>query len=171
MDQNVNPDIMFHCIQVSMKATELAEKINMSAQNVDTALCTIGGLLHDVGRIKTHTIFHGLEGAKIIRKKKWPESLALIAERHIGGGISQKETIELGFPAKNYLPVTLEEKIVCYADKLFIYTYDDQNRIIEWKEVQSCLMEVDKLRKRLGGGHLAPDRLLNLEKELKPLFS
>jgi uncharacterized protein len=127
--------------------------------------------LHDIGRASiTHSIHHAIEGAELIRRQGWPEKLALVVERHIGGGIPRTEALELGLPARDYLPTSLEEKVVCYADKLFIYTYDVQNRIIEWREATDCLVEVHKLQKRLGGGHLAPTRLLSLEKELKELF-
>ena len=50
------------------------------------------------------------------------ERLALIAERHIGAGITKEEAIELGLPPKDYLPVTLEEKIVAHADNLIFGT-------------------------------------------------
>ena len=41
-----------------------------------------------------------------------------IIERHIGGGITASEAEKLGWPKGVYVPVTLEEKIVSYADKL-----------------------------------------------------
>jgi HD superfamily phosphodiesterase len=40
-----------------------------------------------------------------------------IIERHVGGGIPSGEARQLGWVAKDYLPETWEEKIVCYADK------------------------------------------------------
>jgi uncharacterized protein len=43
--------------------------------------------------------------------------MIFVIERHAGGGISKEEAKKLGWPARNYLPKTLEEKIVCYADK------------------------------------------------------
>ena len=74
-------------------------------------------------------------------------------------------------PPKDYLPESLEEKIVCYVDKLFVYTYDELDHITGWQDVEDCSTEVEKIRKRLGGGQLAPDRLLALEKELKQLIN
>jgi uncharacterized protein len=41
-----------------------------------------------------------------------------IIKRHVGGGITVSEAKKLGWPEDVYVPVTLEEKIVSYADKL-----------------------------------------------------
>jgi uncharacterized protein len=46
------------------------------------------------------------------------EQLVLIIERHIGAGITAAEAVRLGIPQKDYLPLTVEEKIVSYADNL-----------------------------------------------------
>ena len=46
---------------------------------------------------------------------------ALICERHVGAGISADEICSkrLPLPKRNLLPVTIEEQIICYADKFF----------------------------------------------------
>jgi uncharacterized protein len=41
-----------------------------------------------------------------------------IVRRHVGAGISADEAVALGFPPGDYIPRTLEEKFVCFADKL-----------------------------------------------------
>jgi uncharacterized protein len=46
------------------------------------------------------------------------EKLVSIIERHIGAGITKDEALALGLPPKDYLPLTLEEKIVAHADNL-----------------------------------------------------
>ena len=170
MTQKAAPDVVFHCIQVSMKAKELAERLQRSGHEVDVNLCTVGGLLHDLGRVITHSIHHAVEGAELIRRQGWPEELALIAERHVGGGIPRAEAVVFELPDRDYIPMSLEEKVVCYADKLFIYSYDAQDRILGWREAKNCSEEAKKLRKRLGGGQLAPKRLLDLERELRELL-
>lgn len=85
---------------------------------VDTKLIEAGALLHDIGRAKTHGIAHAMEGAKIARQLKLDRRIVLIIERHIGAGIEKKEAKVLGLPEKNYIPKTLEEKIVAHADNL-----------------------------------------------------
>ena len=47
-----------------------------------------------------------------------PEELIQVIERHIGAGIPEDEAKELGLPDRHYIPDSLEEKIVAYADKL-----------------------------------------------------
>ena len=41
-----------------------------------------------------------------------------IIKRHVGGGITSSEAERLGWPRDIYIPQTVEEKIVSYADKL-----------------------------------------------------
>ena len=47
-----------------------------------------------------------------------PESVIRIIKRHVGAGITAEEAQKLGWPKDIYMPQTLEEKVVCYADKL-----------------------------------------------------
>ena len=84
----------------------------------DFALVEIGALLHDIGRSKTHTVHHAVVGADIAKSAGLPDSVVSIIKRHVGGGITVKEAEKLGWPEDVYVPVTLEEKIVSYADKL-----------------------------------------------------
>ena len=46
---------------------------------------------------------------------------ALVAERHTGSGITMEQVIreDLPIPVQDYLPVSLEERIICYADKFY----------------------------------------------------
>ena len=78
----------------------------------------IGGLLHDIGRSRTHNIDHAVVGARIALENGLSETLVNIIERHIGAGVCREEAVTLGLPEKDYLPVTIEEKIVAHADNL-----------------------------------------------------
>ena len=109
-----------HSLKVSEKALELAEKITKDNINLD--LVEIGALLHDVGRSKTHGFKHGIIGGKILRERGFPKELARICETHILGGLDKDDTNNVGLPQKDYLPQTLEEKIICLADKLIAGT-------------------------------------------------
>lgn len=104
-------NVVEHCLAVSEYAYELALAIKNKGYEVDVELVRLGGLLHDIGRSRTHGIEHGVVGAEILRELGFDEKLALIAERHIGAGITKEEAIELGLPPKDYLPITLEEKL------------------------------------------------------------
>jgi len=104
-----------HSIVVADIALEIANKIKKATLNKD--LVEIGALLHDIGRSKTHGFKHALIGGKILRERGFPEELARICERHILGGLDKEDSREFGLPEKDYIPLTLEEKIVCLADK------------------------------------------------------
>ena len=105
-----------HSLKVSEKALELAEKITVG--NINLKLVEIGALLHDIGRSKTHGFNHAIIGGKILRERGYPKELARICETHILGGLDKDDMNSVGLPQKDYIPQTLEEKIVCLADKL-----------------------------------------------------
>lgn len=93
------------------------------ALKVNRRIVAVGALLHDIGRTRTQGIDHGVEGARMLRDlnvRDDPdiERIALICERHLGGGIPKKEAAKLGLPEKDYIPKTLEEKIVAYCDNM-----------------------------------------------------
>lgn len=111
-------NVVRHCEAVSALAVEIAEACRKKGYNVDVQLVEIGALLHDIGRAKTHTVHHAVLGAEIARSLDLPESLVSIIKRHVGGGITATEAQKLGWPRDIYVPLTLEEKIVSYADKL-----------------------------------------------------
>ena len=90
----------------------------MRGFKIDFALVEAGALLHDIGRSKTHSVHHAVVGAEIAEAAGLPDSVVAIIKRHVGGGITASEAEELGWPEDVYVPVTLEEKVVAYADKL-----------------------------------------------------
>lgn len=106
-------DVIEHCKVVA----ELALLIGKRA-NANLTLIECSALLHDIGRARTHGIRHGIEGARIAREFGIPDEIVRIIERHVGAGIPKDEAESLGLPAKDFLPVTLEEKIVAHADNL-----------------------------------------------------
>lgn len=105
-----------HSIVVAKRAYQIASKITKS--KVDKDLVLIGGLLHDIGRAKTHGFKHAIIGGRILRERGYPKELAKICETHILGGLDKEDAIKIGLPEKDYLPETIEEKIVCLADKM-----------------------------------------------------
>lgn len=88
-------------------------------------------LLHDIGVIKCHApgifcygeapyICHGIEGRAILESLGMPRH-ALVCERHTGSGLSKDDIIrqDLPLPHRDMLPLSIEEKVICYADKFF----------------------------------------------------
>ncbi|MDR2203077.1 MAG: HDIG domain-containing protein, partial [Nitrososphaerota archaeon] len=94
----------------------IAEKLTQK-YTVNVALIEAGALLHDIGRSKTHSINHAIEGMQLAQAEGLPDAIVCIIKRHVGAGITSKEAKQHNWPKDNYTPQTLEEKIVCYADK------------------------------------------------------
>lgn len=117
-------DVIEHCKTVAEYARQIAIDIKKSAENrgrsinIDIDAVFLGGLLHDIGRSKTHGIDHAVVGAAIAIENGLDNKIVNIIERHIGAGITMEEAAVLGLPQKDYLPVTIEEKIVAHADNL-----------------------------------------------------
>lgn len=115
----------------------------------DEELLDNGAMLHDIGIVfcdapgigctGTHRyIMHGRLGAEVLREEGYPQ-YARIAERHTGTGLTAKqiETQHLPLPNHDFTPETIEEKIICYADKFFSKTRLDHRKTTE--EVTSSL--------------------------------
>ena len=143
--------VINHCKAVRDIAVRIAEEAN-----ADIALVEAGSLLHDIGRSKTHGITHAIEGVKIAKDLGLPENIIKIIERHIGAGLSKKEAKKLGLPGKDYIPKTIEEKIVCHADNL-----------IDNSKKQNIDKEIDKALKNKQKEYAA--RLKALHKELSDI--
>ncbi len=113
--RGVPEQVIRHEMAVSRKAMKMAHSVIDLPVNLE--LVKIGALVHDIGRCVSHKFDHGIIGADIIRQMGFPESLARIAECHILAGLTAEEAESYGLPKKEYLPMTIEEKIVCLADK------------------------------------------------------
>ena len=100
-------------------------------------------MLHDIGIFLTDApgiqcfghepyIRHGLLGAELLRCEGLPRH-ARVAERHTGTGLTAEAIVaqQLPLPVRDYLPETLEEQIICYADKFFSKTHLERTRTPE----------------------------------------
>lgn len=112
-EHSCDQEVISHCEAVSELAVRIAKRCR-----ADVELVKVGGLLHDLGRCKSHTMSHAVEGAKLASELSLPDSIVKIIERHIGAGITPREAERLGLPRRDYTPRTLEEKIVAHADNL-----------------------------------------------------
>ena len=106
--------IIDHCKVVY----ERSKDITKFYDDVDLDLIKAGCMLHDVGRTITNGIEHAYLGADLLRDLEVDEKICLITERHIGAGITPDEAKILGLPNRNYIPETIEEKIVAHSDDL-----------------------------------------------------
>ena len=133
----------------------IANIFKSKGYRVDLRLVESGALLHDLGRGQTHGIEHGAVGGQMARQLDMPMELAHIIERHVGAGLSQEEAQRNKLPRGSYIPETLEEKIVCYADKL-----------IEGAHEVGIDSTIDNFAQELGSDHPAIKRLQELHKEM-----
>ncbi|MFH1425020.1 MAG: NAD(P)H-hydrate epimerase [archaeon] len=117
-----------HSKIVKQNSVTIAKELQRAGIEVDIPLIIAGALLHDIGRSESHNVEHGYKGGKILRNLGVPEPICKIAERHVGAGISADEAPALGLPGVDFIPETLEEKIVCYADSLI-----DHDHIVDYE--------------------------------------
>ncbi len=114
--------VIAHCVSVAQLALSMGLKLKNDGLYVDLELVEIGGLLHDIGRAKSHGIDHGIIGVDIAKKNHIEPAVQEIIKRHIGAGITREEAKKMGLPDDDYIPVTLEQKIVANADNLLMGT-------------------------------------------------
>ncbi len=150
-------NVVRHCEAVAKLAVEMAETLQRKGFKVDVRLVETGALLHDLGRSKTHSVHHGVVGGEIAKSLGFPDSVLSIIRRHVGGGITSDEAKKFGWPEGIYVPQTLEEKIVSYADKLI----EGQRQISIEKTLNSFARELPPE---------AVERVRKLDKEMSALL-
>jgi len=150
--------VVDHCIVVSNLAAAIAKACERRGIPVDIKLVEVASLLHDAGRSVTHDVRHGVIGGALARANGFDERVVRIIETHVGAGIPADEAEKIGLPKRDFMPETIEEKIVAYADKLM----KGKKRI----EVDEVLEEFSKT---LGANHPALNRFRNLHMEISTL--
>ncbi|MHB8174034.1 MAG: HD domain-containing protein [Nitrospirota bacterium] len=111
---------------LALKAAERVKHLNPDCQFIEEA-----SLLHDIGIFKVNApkigcigpmlyVEHGHLGRDLLEGEGYPRH-ALVCERHVGCGLSVEDIKKhgLSLPERDMIPVTLEEKIICWADKFF----------------------------------------------------
>jgi uncharacterized protein len=121
--------LISHGEQVARKATKAAKPIAHLKPDLD--FIVKASMLHDIGILETNSpglacsgshpyICHGILGRELLEKVELPE-YGLICERHVGVGITADDIrqFNLPLPARDMLPISIEEQLICYADKFF----------------------------------------------------
>ena len=132
---------MRHCRQVAALALEINETQRLG---LDPAKVEGAAMLHDIGIYLTDAngiecygtepyIKHGVLGGALLRRNGVPEEIARVAERHTGAGLTREdiEKNSLPLPAGDYMPETLLERLVCYADKFYSKSGDMKRKSLE----------------------------------------
>jgi len=106
-----------HCRAVACAAEAIGSALT-TAQSVDVDLLWSTALLHDIGRSVTHDpVLHGVEGYRLLSGMGHDEA-AYVCASHVLFGLNAAEAIECGLPARDFIPRTLEQRIVPLADFL-----------------------------------------------------
>lgn len=133
--------LLTHSEQVAKKALQVAD-IHPELQ-LDRQFLEEASLLHDIGIFLCDApgiqcfgsyryICHGYLGAELMRREGY-ERHALVCERHTGAGLSlsQIEVQDLPVPHRDMLPVSMEELVICFADKFFSKTKLNEEKTVE----------------------------------------
>lgn len=138
-----------HSRCVANKALSLAMK--HPELSIDRVFLEEAALIHDIGIFKTNApiiqcfgtypyICHGFLGREIVEKEGFPRH-ALVCERHTGTGISLSVIMDenLPLPHRDMIPLSLEEKLICFADKFF-----SKSRLNEEFELSEVRLKLGK---------------------------
>ena len=112
--------------------------------NIDTQFVEEAAMLHDLGIFLTDAprihcygtesyLCHGYLGAELLRGLGL-ERHARVCERHTGTGLTKEQIVANGWnlPVKDFVPETIEEQLVCFADKFYSKTkFLEQRRTLD----------------------------------------
>ncbi len=117
----------------------------------DNVFIEESAMLHDIGIFLTDAapihcfgtnpyIAHGYLGAELLRSEGLPRH-ALVCERHTGTGLSLDDIVTRGLPVphRDMCPVSVEETLVCFADKFYSKTHPDREKTVA--QIESGLIK------------------------------
>ena len=158
--------LLTHSQSVTQRALRIAAM--HPELNIDTDFVRNAAMLHDIGIIRVDApgiechgpepyIRHGVCGAEMLRAEGLPESYARVCERHTGAGLTLDDIVSQNLPLPHHdlQPETIEEKLICYADKFYSKTHLEREKTIE---------QAEKSLSKFGGDTLARFR------DMKRLF-
>ncbi len=129
MDSRAYNILIKHGRQVANRALKIAGRV--AHLKADQTFLKQAAQLHDIGIFLTNSpelgcfgknsyVEHGYLGRKILEKMGLPAH-ALVCERHVGVGMTEDDIRHQGLPipARDMVPVSIEEQIICYADKFY----------------------------------------------------
>lgn len=133
--------LLSHSRSVADKALDIAKR--HPELGADTQFLYEGAMLHDVGIVSCNApdiycygtepyIRHGVIGEGMLLEEGL-ERHARVAARHTGCGLSLSSIIaqDLPLPRMDLLPETIEEQIICFADKFFSKMRLGQEKTLE----------------------------------------
>jgi uncharacterized protein len=149
--------VLAHSVAVEQKAAEISKEILDNGFFIDVDFISGASLLHDIGKFNTpkgKELQHGVFGAEILLAEKLPGE-ALVAARHLNISKEEIDTNNLDLPSEEYVPETIEEKIIAYVNKLF-----KEDKEITFEEAMKKAKKISEE---------AATRLQNLHDEIEEL--
>ena len=133
--------LLLHSQSVARKALQIG--FSHTELSLDMKFIEEAAMLHDIGIIRCNApgihchgtepyICHGRIGALLLREEGYPRH-ARVCERHTGAGLTLDDIVtqQLPLPRQSFLPETIEERLICYADKFFSKTRLDREKTFE----------------------------------------
>lgn len=133
--------LVTHSTEVMNKALSIVDK--HPELNIDREFVEEAAMLHDIGIFLTyapsiecfgiaHYLCHGYLGREMLEKLGYPEH-ALVCERHTGVGLTAEEIIKnkMPLPPRDMIPLTIEEKVICFADCFYSKTNLGKEKSVE----------------------------------------
>ena len=164
----MNKTDLDHSLKVAAKALEIARR---TGAVLDMELVGRGALFHDLGKTATHAIEHGRIGAELGARLGLPPAVTAVMEKHIRGGLTEPEAMELGLPVKDYTLHRLEERIIIYADRLVDIIHDGIVEIREEQEAEERFVEILTSLPKYGKNEITLKRYLGYHEEIQGLIS
>ena len=143
-----------HSMAVSKKALESAKKVKHLKP--DLKFIKEASMLHDIGIFLTKApeigcrgdkpyVCHGYLGRELLEKQGFPKH-ALVCERHLGTGITKEEIKQKGLPVpkRDMIPISIEEQIICFADKFFSKSRKNLQKEKSSDEIKKTLSKFGK---------------------------
>ncbi|MDF1580527.1 MAG: HD domain-containing protein [Desulfuromonadales bacterium] len=140
--------LLEHSRQVADKAVAIATRLARTTP-IDITFVEEAALLHDIGIRFTNArtlgchgelpyLAHTWKGRELLEAEGLPRH-ALVCERHIGVGLAAEDIRRqaLPLPERDMLPLTLEERVIAYADLFFSKTPGVLERSVD--EVRASL--------------------------------
>jgi uncharacterized protein len=152
-----------HSRDVADKALSIARA--HPEMKLDCAFIEEAAMLHDIGVFLCHApeidchgqaeyVCHGYLGAELLRREGFPRH-ALVCERHTGTGISTEmiDRQHLPLPRRDMRPQSMEEQLICFADKFFSKTKLNREKPVDKIKQrlrpygEECILRFDHWRK------------------------
>ena len=136
-----------HCFAVADAAVRVGHIFEKTCA-INCSFLWSAALLHDIGRYKTHDpLLHGVEGYRLLSKLGHDQE-ACVCASHILYGLNAEEAKRLGLPNQDFVPQTIEEKLIPLIDYL-----------IEFDKPTTLINRFSSLRKRNDGNLFFLSRL------------